>query len=199
MKDSIKLSALSQSFYHIPTLQLAKELIGKNLVHQTDEGLMGGKIVETEAYLGITDRAAHSFNNKRTKRTEIMYKAPGHIYMYQMHTHHLLNVVSGEENNPEAILIRAVEPVIGKELMEKNRPVQKAANLTNGPGKLTKAFGITMAFYGASLTESNVFITDAQEVNIPIKSGPRIGIPNTKEAKDYPYRFWLQDNPYVSR
>ena len=199
MKGSIKLSALPQSFYHTPTLDLAKALIGKILVHQTDEDLMGGQIVETEAYLGITDRAAHSFNNKRTKRTEIMYKTPGHIYMYQMHTHHLLNVVSGEENNPEAILIRAVEPVVGRELMEKNRPVQKAVNLTNGPGKLTKAFGITMDYYGASLTKSKVFISEAQENYASIKSGPRIGIPNIKEAKDYPYRFWIQDNPYVSR
>src|SRR5699024_12131483 len=126
MKDSIKLSVLPQSFYHTPTLDLAKALIGKILVHQTDEGFMGGQIVETEAYLGITDRAAHRFNNKRTKRTEIMYKTPGHTYMYQMNTHHLLYVVSGEEKNPEAILIRAVEQVVGIEIMEKDRPVQKA-------------------------------------------------------------------------
>src|SRR5699024_6495862 len=178
---------------------LAKALIGKILVHQTDEGLMGGKIDETEAYLGITDRAANSLNNKRTKRTEIMYKTPVHIYMYQMHKHHLLNVVSGEENNPEAIIIRAVEPEVGIELMEKNRPVQKAVNLTNGPRKLTKAVGITMDYYGASLTKSKVFISEELESYVSIKSGPRIGIPNTKEAKDYPYRFWIQDNPYVSR
>src|SRR5699024_4397833 len=108
-------------------------------------------------------------------------------------------VVSGEEHNPEAILIRAVEPVVGRELMEKNRPVQKAANLTNGPGKLTKAFGIRMRFYGASLTKSKVFISVAREDYVSIKSGPRIGIPNTKEAKDYPYRFCIQDSPYVSR
>src|SRR5699024_11290854 len=108
-------SALPQSFYHTPTLDLAKALIGKILVHQTDEGFMGGKIVETEAYLGITDRAAHSFNNKRTKRTEIMYKTPGHNYMYQMHTHHLLNVDSGEEHNSEAIFIQNIDRVGGRE------------------------------------------------------------------------------------
>src|SRR5699024_221375 len=113
MKDSIKLSALPQSFYHTPTLDLAKAWIGKILIHHTDEGLMGGQIVETEAYLGITDSAAHSIDNKTTQQTELMYKTPGHIYMYQMNTHHLLNVVRGEENNPEAILIRAVEPAVG--------------------------------------------------------------------------------------
>src|SRR5699024_8912268 len=137
--------------------------------------------------------------NKRTKRTEIMYKTPGHIYMYQIHTHHLLNVVSGEENNQEAILIRAVEQEVRLELREKNRPVQKAVNHTNEPAKLTKAFGITMDYYGASLTKSKVFISEELENYVSIKSGPRIGIPNTKEAKDYPYRFWIQDNPYVSR
>ena len=115
------------------------------------------------------------------------------------HKYGLDYVVSGEENNPEAILIRAVEPVVGRKLMEKNRPVQKAVNLTNGPGKLTKAFGITMDYYGASLTKSKVFISEELENYVSIKSGPRIGIPNTKEAKDYPYRFWIQDNPYVSR
>lgn len=199
MSEFIKDNALPQSFYHTSTLNLAKALIGKVLVHQTNDGILAGEIVETEAYLGIVDRAAHSFNNRRTKRTEIMYGTPGHIYMYQMHTHHLLNIVSGEEENPEAILIRAIEPVAGRAFMEKNRPVQKEINLTNGPGKLTKALGITMAYYGASLMKSNVFISNGGSENPAIQTGPRIGIPNTKEAKDYPYRFWLQDNPYVSR
>lgn len=199
MDEFLKGSALSQSFYRTTTLDLAQAFIGKTLVHQTSDGILAGEIVETEAYLGVTDRAAHSFNNRRTKRTEVMYGAPGHIYMYQMHTHHLLNIVSGEEGNPEAILIRAIEPVAGRGLMEENRPVQKAVNLTNGPGKLTKALGITMAFYGASLSDSSVFISDGMNKHPAITTGPRVGIPNTKEAKDYPYRFWLQDNPYVSR
>ncbi|MCF3942346.1 DNA-3-methyladenine glycosylase [Oceanobacillus alkalisoli] len=189
---------LPESFYKQPTLTLAKQLIGKILVHETEEGLSSGVIVETEAYLGALDRAAHSYGYRRTKRTEIMYHQAGLIYTYQMHTHCLLNIVSGEVGEPEAVLIRAIEPYSGVDLMMQKRPVKKIQNLTSGPGKLTKALGITMQMYGEPIYKQPLYITEGARID-EIMTGPRIGIPNTEEARDYPYRFWMAGNSYVSR
>ncbi|WP_214828521.1 DNA-3-methyladenine glycosylase [Exiguobacterium algae] len=189
---------LDQMFYEQPTLDLAKALLGQYLVHQHPNGEIIGKIVETEAYLGAIDRAAHSFGGRRTKRTEVMFGKPGHVYMYKMHTHTLLNVVSGPVGSPEAILIRAIEPVQGHELIEANRPGVRQYDQTNGPGKLTKALGITMDLYGHSFQQDPLYITEGSGVTA-IEEGPRVGIPNTGEARDYPYRFFERDNPYVSK
>jgi DNA-3-methyladenine glycosylase len=189
---------LPESFYQEPTLALAKKLLGCILIKETQDGTASGIIVETEAYLGAADRAAHSFGNRRTKRTEIMYQKAGLAYIYQMHTHKLINVVSGEIERPEAVLIRAVEPYEGIDLMLKRRPVKKFENLTSGPGKLTKAMGIDIADYGHSLLEPPLYIAEGAKPEI-IEQGKRIGIDNSGEAKDYPYRFWVPGNPFVSR
>lgn len=196
--DENDFKILPQNFFQQPTLALAKSLLGKMLVHETEEGVSSAIIVETEAYLGLTDRAAHSYGNRRTKRTEIMYHGAGLVYTYQMHTHCLLNIVSAGIDEPEAVLIRAVEPYSGIELMLKRRPVEDMKNLTSGPGKLTKAMGITMEAYGHSIDQRPLFIAEGVQVD-DIKTGPRIGIPNTGEARNYPYRFWIADNPFVSR
>ncbi|MBW8348284.1 DNA-3-methyladenine glycosylase [Bacillus sp. IITD106] len=182
----------------MPTIDLAKALLGCLLVKETEEGMTSGYIVETEAYMGPHDRAAHSFNNRRTKRTEIMYGKAGLAYTYTMHTHCLINVVSAGVDEPHAVLIRALEPHAGVDLMLKRRPVDKMKNLTNGPGKLTKAMGITMEDYGHPLFERPLYITPGI-VPEEIVEGKRIGIENTGEARDYPWRFWLKDNPFVSR
>lgn len=189
---------LSESFYQKDTLELARKLLGCILVKETEEGISSGIIVETEAYLGAVDRAAHSFGYRRTKRTEVMYQKAGLVYTYQMHTHTLINVVSNKEGEPEAVLIRAVEPYTGTELMLKRRPVKKMQNLTSGPGKLTKAMGIDMGDYGHSLLKPPLYIAEGSAPG-RIKEGKRIGIDNTGEAKDYPYRFWVPGNPFVSR
>lgn len=190
---------LEQSFYQKPTLQLAQSLLGKLLVKETKDGVASGWIVETEAYLGAEDRAAHSFGNRRTKRTEIMYHEAGHVYTYSMHTHCLVNVVSGEKDVPEAILIRAVEPYEGIDLMYKRRgEKKKEVELTNGPGKLTKALGITMVDYGKTFFGPPIYILDGPKP-ASISKGPRIGIDNSGEARDYPYRFWVSGNRFVSR
>lgn len=194
----INFTPLPKQFYNQPTLDLAQNLLGHILVHETAEGTSAGVIVETEAYLGENDQAAHSFKNRRTKRTEIMFGPPGHAYIYQMHTHHLVNVVSGEEGTPHAVLIRALEPVAGIDLMLQRRPVDKCTNLTSGPGKLTKAMGITKADYGRTLLVPPLFIAEGEKPST-IETGTRIGIDNSGEAKDYPYRFWVKDNPYVSK
>ncbi|MBS4197443.1 DNA-3-methyladenine glycosylase [Lederbergia citri] len=189
---------LKEEFYQLPTIDLAKALLGCLLVKETEEGITSGYIVETEAYMGPHDRAAHSFNNRRTKRTEIMYGKAGLAYTYTMHTHCLINVVSAGLDEPHAVLIRALEPHDGIDLMLKRRPVDNKKNLTNGPGKLTKAMGITMEDYGHPLFESPLYITHGI-VPEEIVEGKRIGIENTGEARNYPWRFWIKDNPFVSR
>ncbi|WP_404454610.1 DNA-3-methyladenine glycosylase [Virgibacillus necropolis] len=192
---------LEKEFYLQSTLDLAKSLLGCLLIKETPVGTASGIIVETEAYMGPNDRAAHSFGNRRTKRTEIMFGEPGITYTYSMHTHCLFNVVSGGSGYPEAILVRAVEPFDGQELMAERRP--KAKNLfqwTNGPGKLTKALGITMSDYGHPLDQSPLWIAEGQKVDPKlIASGPRIGIHNSGEAVHYPWRYWVKENKFISR
>jgi DNA-3-methyladenine glycosylase len=193
-----KLLPVSKTFFHMPTIDLAQALLGCLLVNMSKKGIAAGYIVETEAYRGPMDRAAHSYQNRRTKRTEIMFGERGHVYTYQMHTHCLINVVSGGVDEPEAILIRALEPCLGMDLMFKRRGVSVQKSLTDGPGKLTKALGITMADYGRAFWEPPLYISQGT-VPESISKGKRIGIENTGEAKDYPWRFWISGNPFVSR
>ncbi|WP_342599296.1 DNA-3-methyladenine glycosylase [Psychrobacillus sp. FSL H8-0483] len=189
---------IDMSFFHQPTLELAGNLIGKYIVHEHTSGLLIGKIVETEAYMGAEDRAAHSFGNRRTKRTEVMFGEPGLIYTYQMHTHTLINVVSGVVGTPNAILIRAVEPIEGLELMKEFRNNLPTKQWTNGPGKLTKAMAISMEYYGKCWSEKPLYIAEGEQVT-SISTGPRIGIENSGEAVHYPYRYWETNNTYVSK
>lgn len=190
---------VDEAFFEKPTLELAKILVGMYVVHETKNGLLVGRIVETEAYQGAEDRAAHSFNNRRTKRTEIMFGQAGSTYTYQMHTHTLLNIVAGEIGTPHAILIRAIEPVQGNEQMRQNRGNKlRETDLTNGPGKLTKALNVSMAYYGHLLTERPLFIAEGKATK-EIVAGPRVGIGNSGEAVHYPWRFYEKDNPFVSK
>lgn len=197
MFDSTSYTILPQSFYEAPTLQLAENLLGCLLIKETEKGITSGYIVETEAYMGPEDRAAHSFNNRRTKRTEIMYAEAGRVYTYVMHTHCLVNVVSGPVEKPEAILIRAVEPRDGIDYMMERRP-KKGKELTNGPGKLTKAMGITMEDYGGCFYQGPLYIAEGYKP-VSIETGTRIGIGNSGEARDYPYRYWITGNTYISK
>ncbi|MDC3417111.1 DNA-3-methyladenine glycosylase [Aquibacillus salsiterrae] len=200
MQHPNKLKRLPPSFFEQPTLELAKALLGSILIKETNDGTAAGIITETEAYIGPGDQAAHSYQNRRTKRTEVMFGLAGFTYMYTMHTHYLFNVVTGQADNPEAILIRSVEPYFNKELMQQRRP--KARNdyqLTNGPGKLTKALGIDMNDYGHPLHQKPLWIAKGELDAFTIASGSRIGIDNSGEAKDYPWRFWIKGNRYVSR
>lgn len=190
---------IQQAFFEQPVLQLAEALIGQLIVHETPEGRMVAKIVETEAYQGPLDQAAHSFRNRRTKRTEVMFSDPGKLYAYEMHTHTLINVVAGPIGTPHAILIRAVEPIEGLERMKENRGGHlKQVDWTNGPGKLTKALNITKAYYGHSWTEAPLYIAKAPFTG-EIGRSPRIGIANSGEAVHYPWRFYEKGNAYVSK
>jgi len=196
----IQYKPVLRSFYNKPTLELAQNLLGCVLVKETEEGVASGYIVETEAYMGPDDQAAHSFGNRRTKRTEVMFDQAGTVYTYTMHTHTLVNVVSAEVGIPHAILIRAVEPLDGQELMEMRRPGRPKKEWTNGPGKLAKALGIKMDDYGKHFMNSPLMICEGWAIDtLTIQAGPRIGIENSGEARDYPWRFCVAGNPYISK
>ncbi len=182
-------------------LTLAQELLGKVLVSALGGKQTEGIIVETEAYRGIDDDACHAFQHGLTKRTETMYGPPGHAYVYVCYgIHHLFNVVAGQQGDADAVLIRAVQPLNGIEVMKERRNLNSEKQLCSGPGKLSQAMCITKAQDKASLDgESGIWIEDRNLV-LPeeIVSSPRIGMPSRLNAKDWPWRFYYKDNPYVS-
>ena len=182
---------LPRKFYSRNTKVVAKELLGKILVN----GKCKGKIVETEAYFGKNDPASHSYG-KITKRNIIMYQKPGTIYVYFTYGNHwMLNVVTEKEGVPGAVLIRALEPLKGIGLMRKRRGTKDIKNLTTGPGKLTKAFGIDKRHNGLDITKGNLFIENSNEKFKIIKT-TRIGIPKGKEKL---LRFFIKDNDFISK
>lgn len=188
---------LSSSFYDQPTLDLARSLLGCLLVKEIGNAVVSGYIVETEAYMGAMDQAAHSFRNRRTKRTEIMFGTAGHVYTYAMHRHTLINVVSGPIDIPQVVLIRALEPFEGLDQIEQRRHGRSRAEWTNGPGKLTEALGITREDYGHLLTEWPLYIAKGFSPE-SVSAGPRIGIENSGDARLSPWRFWVTDHSCVS-
>ena len=194
---------LSREFYtRADTLQIARELLGKTLVVPTETGArVSGKIVETEAYCGIEDKAAHSYNNRRTKRTETMFAVGGTVYIFFIYGMYFqFNVVAGEKDVPHAVLIRAVEPVENIEIMRERRGKMKDANLTSGPGKLCIALNIGREFNQADLLGEQVWIEDANEISADkIVAGKRVGIDYAEEYAEKPWRFWIKDNPFVSQ
>jgi len=193
---------LSREFYTRPNvLTVARELLGKILVVPTRGKRVSGMIVEAEAYRGPHDRAAHSYGGRRTKRTETMYGSGGTAYVFFVYgMYNQFNVVTNATDVPHAVLIRALEPVEGIGVMRRRRPGQADHNLTNGPGKLCIALGIDRKFDGADLLGNKVWIEEG--VSIPrsqIAAGPRIGIDYAEEWIHKPWRFWIRNNPYVSR
>lgn len=188
--------------WNLPTLELANRLLGMELIHKNNQGLTSGLIVETEAYLGPEDRAAHSFGNRRTPRTEVMFHEAGTIYTYFIYGMHVcFNIVSGPVDKPEAILIRAIQPIKGIEIMKERRGnIKKEVQLTNGPGKLSKSMGFSLEHSGQKMNMCGISIKEKLKIQShEIESGPRIGIQYAEEAVFFPYRFWIKNNPYVSR
>lgn len=185
-------------FEHKSTIELARDILGMRLVHQTQHVKLSGYIVETEAYLGATDMAAHSYRNLKTKRTDIMYQPAGAIYLYQMHRQVLLNFITMKEGVPEAVLIRAIEPDEASiPYMEIKRNGKTGSELTNGPGKLTQALGLTIKDYGKTLFNSNIWLEEAKIPHI-IEATNRIGVPNKGIATHYPLRFTVKGSRYIS-
>lgn len=199
------MSKLPHSFYlDSDVVRLSQSLLGKFLFTNLNaEGLTGGMIVETEAYAGITDRASHAFNNRRTKRTETMFAEGGICYVYLCYgIHHLFNVVTNHENIPHAILVRAIEPTDGISIMLQRRKKTKIDfSLTSGPGSLSAALGITTKNNSTDLQSDEIWIEDRGISVKPnqIISSPRVGVGYAKEDALLPWRFRINDNQWVSR
>ncbi|SHI16811.1 DNA-3-methyladenine glycosylase [Sporanaerobacter acetigenes] len=199
---------LERDFYIRDTQTVARELLGKVLVHNVNGKIFSGKIVETEAYLGIIDKAAHSYGGKRTKRVEIMYGPPGRAYIYLIYgMYYCFNVVTKEEGTPEAVLIRGLEPIDGISLMAKNRFNKELSqltnaqlkNLTNGPGKLCQAMELDKRLNGEDLCGDTLYIEERKVESFNIINTKRIGIDYAEEAKDFLYRYYIEGNSYISK
>ena len=181
------------------TEEIAQALLGCLLVNETDDGRCAGLIVETEAYLGTIDEAAHSFNGRNTKRIQAMFERAGSLYVHQMRSHVLVNLVTQEVGEPQGVLIRALEPVEGIPLMEMRRQI-RGRELTNGPGKLSQALGITMAYNLGHIQESKLSLeTNHRKTPAEILKSGRVGIHNKGSWTDAPLRYYVKGNPYVSR
>ena len=187
-------SILSRNFYARPATEVARDCLGKILVH----GKTAGRIVETEAYLGVDDRAAHAWRGI-TPRTRVMFGPPGHAYVYFIYgMYECLNFVAEEKGKAGCVLIRAVEPLAGITSMQRRRPkAHRLEDLASGPGKLTLALGITRKQNGADLTRGPLQVRrSAEEPAFEVEVTPRIGI--THNA-DWPLRFLISGNHFVSR
>jgi DNA-3-methyladenine glycosylase len=220
----MKLTKLPRSFYLRPTLTIAKEVLGKFIVRRLRGKLLIGKIVEVEAYLGDQDPASHAYRGK-TKRTDVMFREGGHLYVYFTYgMHFCANIVTEEKGIGHAILIRGVEPIEGVEAMMKNRrrniarpnvskrrdgrgimekcppeaeSIDTFKNLTNGPAKFCQAFGIARRQNGTDLVGNDIFLVEGEAASkTQIGISTRIGIRNAMEKK---WRFYIKRNAFVSK
>lgn len=194
---------LTKAFYTgDDVLEIAKELLGKILVTKWNGRVTSGRIVEVEAYNGITDKASHAFGGRRTKRNEIMYADGGVAYVYLCYgIHHLFNVVTNSKETPHAILIRALDPVKGiDEMLHRVGKDSLDNSLTRGPGNLSKALGLFTFHSGHSLLSKDLFIASDDFVynKNEIIASPRIGVDFAGKDALLPYRFYIKGNPFVS-
>ena len=200
---------IDKSYFKSDALFLAKDLLGKVLVREIDGKIIKSKIVETEAYIGKTDKACHAYNGKRTKRTEVLYSEGGVAYVYLIYgMYNCLNVVTGEKEEAEAVLIRALEPLNEFNYISNLRfnedyeklSNQKKISLTNGPGKLCKALSINRSLNYCKLYEKGeLYIEDGDNESFDVVTTKRIGIDYAEEAKDFMWRFYIDKNKYVSK
>ena len=206
---------LPLSFYQRDTKKVAKELLGKRLCHKLPNGkILSGIIVETEAYLGVDDPACHTWKGKRTDRVHSMYLAGGHAYIYMIYgMYFCLNVVTKGEEEPEAVLIRAVMPLDGflptGGQIKPKRAVKRLGSETkiaNGPGKLCRAFHIDRSLDGTSLRSKELWIEEVSDItkelglgNFKITAKPRVGVDYAGKAAKWPLRFYVKDSAYISK
>ena len=194
---------LPRAFYQRDVLTVARELLGKVLVHVSAEGVTAGWIVETEAYRGPEDRAAHSYDGRRTARNEVMYGEKGHAYVYFIYgMYYCINITAGDAaGKPEAVLIRALEPLEGEEIMASRRKAVdgKKVSLTNGPGKLCMAMGITKKQNKLDVTYPPLYIKDEPVIcSKEVVDTTRIGIDYAEKWKDKLWRFYIKGNKFIS-
>lgn len=195
------MTVLPKDFYQRDTIEVARELLGKTIVRQIGTHTLSGTIVETEAYAGFDDKASHAHKGK-TARNSVMFGPAGFSYVYFTYgMHYLFNVVTEDINYPSAVLIRAVEPISGIKLIQENRPERKFHDLTNGPAKFTKAFRIDKCYNGLDITSGqSIWIENSPIISDDrIVTGPRIGVGYSMECADWPRRFYIKGNQFVSR
>lgn len=194
---------LGREFYARGALVVARGLLGKRLVVPSAGGArVSGDVVETEAYVGPEDRASHAFGGRRTARTETMYARGGTVYVFLVYgMHHQFNVVAASEGVPQAVLVRALEPAEGVELMRERRGTGEDRRLTSGPGKLCRALAIDRSYNGEDLLGRRVWVEDVGRAvrDEDVSTGPRVGIDYAGDYVSKPWRFWLTGNPFVSR
>lgn len=206
------MNILKRNFYTSDTIAVSKELLGKVLVHQTPKYTVAGRIVETEAYLGPEDKAAHSYGGKVTPRVEIMYNQGGYSYIFTIYgIYQCFNIVTEKQGIPQAALIRALEPVDNLNFMANMRfnkaygelSSMQIRNLTNGPGKLCIAMGLGREQNKIDMCVRNgiddIFVYDDGYKDFEIEASPRINIDYAEEYADMPWRFTIKRNKYVSR
>lgn len=194
---------LPRTFYANPdVVEVSRKLLGKVLCTNFGSEFTSGIITETEAYCGRDDKACHANNGKRTARTEVMFGPPGHAYVYLCYgIHHLFNVVTNKKGVADAVLIRAVQPLDGLGIIKKRRGIKEQKSLTDGPGKLSQALGITTRHSTISLSQPPVWIED-RGIEIPqrqVKVTPRIGIDYAEEDALLPWRFVLADSQALEK
>lgn len=213
------MKVLREEFYGRPTLKVAEELLGKYLIHNFGNEILGGKIVETEAYTGINDKAAHVYGGRKTERVMPMYGQEGTAYIYSIYgMYYCLNAITERVGEPQGVLIRALEPLIGLDRISINRTGKKYSelskkeikNLTSGPSKLCIALNIDKKQNNTLLFDNDLYIVEKDQELIRLFEAPeepcgkiirskRIGIDYAEEAKDYLYRFYYINNPFVSK
>jgi len=190
------------AFFAVEAVPLARRLLGSVLVRCTGDGhRLSGRIVEVEAYLGAEDRGSHARGGLRSARNESMYARGGTLYVYFTYgMHHCLNLVSGEAGSPQAVLIRALEPLEGLDSMEANRRKSRRVELCSGPAKLCQALDVSLAMNGLDLVSSRtLWVEPAAEPTRTVRSGPRIGLGCDDPWRSKPLRFWVADSPWLSR
>lgn len=204
MNEGPEVTILERDFYQQPATTVARALLGATLVRHLHGERLSGKIVETEAYRGLDDRASHG-RERRTPRNVIMYGPPGHAYVYLTYgMYWLLNAVCEPEEQPAAVLIRAIEPLEGHALMAANRPGRPPREWSSGPGRLALALGVGQAENGLDLTDPRGGLWIEAGARVPdaeVRAGPRIGLGRHVHEPwlSMPWRWWIADNPYVSR
>jgi DNA-3-methyladenine glycosylase len=190
----------ARAWFDRPSVALARDLLGARLVHVSAEGTVGGRIVEVEAYRGPEDLAAHS-SRGRTQRNAVMFGPPGHLYVYLVYgLHHCLNVVAGPGAKPEAVLIRALALDEGLDLARRRRGRSTPdRRLTSGPGNVGRALGVDRGLDGSDLLAGPVWV-EPRSTRVPrIARGPRVGVAYAGPWAARPMRFWIADDPHVSR
>lgn len=193
-------AALDRHWFDRPAVELARELLGARLVHGSSDGVVGGRIVEVEAYRGPEDRAAHS-SRGRTPRNAVMFGEPGHLYVYLIYgLHHCLNVVAGPGSKPEAVLIRAIELDEGLALARRRRGARALDHrLASGPGNVARALGVDRSLDGVDLLTGPVRVEARSGAMPRARRGPRIGVEYAGAWAARPLRFWITDDRHVSR